>query len=118
MKKFGSIVLVAGVLMVGFVLAIIVRDLKHKAWMEWAPGQINRVAAEIEMFREEQGFLPKSLLELQARGSGKESTARMLTATDNRYQYRIVSMVIRSPSPDPVDCCSRMSRWKGFSSLA
>ncbi len=94
MKRFFAGLAIAGVLGLCFIVAIVIRDLKHKSWMEYTPGEINRLAVGVEAFREEQGVYPGKLSELQTVSGlhDKEYLSELLAGkSGNQYQYRAAS---------------------------
>lgn len=94
MKSMVAVMSVAGVLLLAFIAALVVRDLKHKAWIEYTPGEINRLAVGVEAFREEQGAYPSQLSELQSVSGlqDKEYLSGLLAGkSGNQYQYRTAS---------------------------
>lgn len=94
MKRFVTALAVAGALGLCFIVAIVIRDLKHKSWMEYTPGEINRLAVAVEAFREEQGAYPSKLSEMQTVSGlhDKEYLSELLAGkSGNQYQYRTAS---------------------------
>ena len=94
MKRVVTIIAVAGALILFFIAAIVVRDLKHKTWMEYTPGEIDRLAVGVEAFQEEQGAYPGKLSELQTVPGlhDKEYLSEILAGkSGNQYQFRTES---------------------------
>jgi len=94
MKQFVDALAIAGAFGLCFIVAIVIRDVKHMSWMEYTPGEINRLAVGIEEFREEQGAYPSKLSELQTVSDlyDKEYLSELLAGkSGNQYQYRTSS---------------------------
>jgi len=94
MKQFVDALAIAGAFGLCFIVAIVIRDVKHKSWMEYTPGEINRLAVGIEEFREERGAYPSKLSELQTVSDlyDKEYLSELLAGkSGNQYQYRTAS---------------------------
>jgi hypothetical protein len=94
MKRLVIFLTIAGVLSLCLIVAIVVRDLKHRTWMEYTPGEIDRLAVGVEAFREEQGAYLGKLSELQTVPGlhDKEYLSEILAGkSGNQYQYRTVS---------------------------
>jgi len=94
MKRFIDALAVAVALGLCFIVAIVIRDVKHKSWMEHTPGEIKRLAIGVEEFREEKGAYPSKLSELQTVSDlyDKEYLSELLAGkSGNQYQYRTAS---------------------------
>lgn len=94
MKQFVDALAIAGAFGLCFIVAIVIRDVKHMSWMEYTPGEINRLAVGIEEFREEKGAYPSKLSELQTVSDlyDKEYLRELLAGkSGNQYQYRTAS---------------------------
>ena len=94
MKRSLVFLAVVGVLGLSFIITIIIRDLKHRSWMEYTSGEINRLAVGVEAFHEEQGVFPEKLSDLQNVPGlhHKEYLMEILAGqSGSQYQYRVVS---------------------------
>lgn len=76
------------------IVCIIIRDLNHKTWMEYTPGEINRFAVGVEAFREEVGNYPQALSDLKNMPSlaDREYLSQILERKfGTQFQYRTAS---------------------------
>ena len=55
MRRWSAVLSTVVVLGLFLVVVKIFRDVNHMTWMDYTPGEIDRVAVGIEAFREEKG---------------------------------------------------------------
>jgi hypothetical protein len=95
MKSLGKVhvaLLLCGILVacIGALLASVLRAASHMSWNDQVPGQINRLALEIEMFHLNEDRYPKTLAELVSSTyiTDKETLARMVNGGAVHYDYQ------------------------------
>lgn len=105
MKRWVAISIIIGILGLCFIGAVTIRDVKHMSWIDYTPAEINRLAGGVEAFREEKGFYPERLTDLQTVSElhDREHVMELLAGrTGNKYHYQVLSngfvIVVTKPS--------------------